>query len=75
MHFERTKGDLLKLIFWPEMSQNVLRTLLIVVQFLFVALANNTSSSAKKRWVKEGPFLETNSEPVTSFDFRIDEPS
>ena len=59
MRFEMTKHNLLKLIFWPEMSQNILRTLLIVVQFLFVALVNSTSSSAKKRWVKEGSFLET----------------
>ena len=76
VRFKRSNRDLLKLIFWPEMSQNVLMTLLIVVQFLFVALANSTRSLGKEEMSEGGAVSrDTNFGPVTRFDFIVDEPS
>lgn len=50
--------DLAELIFWPKALQKVSRTFLMAWQLFLLALANRIKSSAKNRWVKEGPFLE-----------------
>lgn len=50
--------DLLWFTFWPEEVQKSIRTLLMVWQFFFVALAKRIGSSAKKRCENEGPSLD-----------------
>ena len=56
---EQYKSNFARFIFWPEMEQYQSR---ISCKFLIVLLSflkKRSESSAKKRWVKESPFLPT----------------